>query len=739
MGNRTQLVVLLLVCSGLGCTGLRAAPDLPDGGGLAGAHGGAGGRAGAGGNKTDGGLDGPACNAGTACTSPNPCRVGVTTCAAGGPVCTPTDEPQANGTVCGEDMVCTNGNCAACTAGTACAVNGKPCRSGTISCATGAPVCTESNDQPNGTACGSGLVCQSGQCTPCQGGANCSPSNPCHQGTLSCTTGAPECTDTGVNVAAGTTCGSNRVCSAKGTCGECTAEATCAVSGRPCRTGAITCNTGAPICVEAGNVPNGTTCGTNQVCSAGACVACTAGLACTPANPCHAGFTSCAPTITCADSGANLVNGTVCGTNRVCNNGSCAACTAGAACQPTNVCRTGATSCVTGTSVCAETGNRPNGTSCGTNQVCNNGACVACTAGGACTPTNPCHTGTLSCSSGTSVCTDTGTLAADGKTCGTNLVCKAGSCVTCTAGVTCSPTNPCKLGKTSCATGTSVCMESGNRPTGTLCGDPQSCTAGVLTSAEMCDATQACVTTTSNCAGNCNAAGTDCGACPTGATMCTSGCKTLATDPDNCGSCGMVCAGPPVAGSGSAVCMSRNCGISCNSGYLECGGRNYCQVKTWGFEDGTSGFTNVGTGQSAVTSISVSTTRSRGGNSALAIGINARGSNRRFEVGLSLCDGGYLPAMSQTLTAWFYLSPASAAVSSPHPDSAVGVHLYTTTTDDADATSPPPVGSWFRVQMPIASVGARLESFSLEGFFDTDGTTDFNWSGVVYVDDIVIQ
>jgi hypothetical protein len=78
-------------------------------------------------------------------------------------------------------------------------------------------------------------------------------------------------------------------------------------------------------------------------------------------------------------------------------------------------------------------------------------------------------------------------------------------------------------------------------------------------------------------------------------------------------------------------------------------------------------------------------------------------------------------------------------VSSPHPDSAVGVHLYTTTTDDADATSPPPVGSWFRVQMPIASVGARLESFSLEGFFDTDGTTDFNWSGVVYVDDIVIQ
>jgi len=185
--------------------------------------------------------------------------------------------------------------------------------------------------------------------------------------------------------------------------------------------------------------------------------------------------------------------------------------------------------------------------------------------------------------------------------------------------------------------------------------------------------------------------------------------------------------------------MSRNCGLSCNSGYLECGGRNYCQVKSWGFEDGTSGFTVDSSGQSAVTSLSVSTTRSHGGNSALAIGINVRQNARRFEVGLELCDGGYLPAMGQTISAWLYLSPASASTPDPHPETSVGVHLYTNTDDGGESANPVPVGSWFRIQFPIATIGARLEAFSVEGYFAFDGTNDFNWSGVIYVDDITIQ
>ena len=488
--------------------------------------------------------------------------------------------------------------------------------------------------------------------------------------------------------------------------------------------------------------PDGTSCGTNMVCSAGACVACTAGLACTPANACHAGFTACSPTITCADSGNALVNGTVCGTNRVCNSGTCGACTAGASCQPTNLCRTGATSCVTGTSVCAETGNRPNGTACGTNQVCNNGSCAACTAGGACTPSNPCHNGTLACSTGSAVCTDSGTSVADGKSCGTNLVCKTGSCVSCTAGLTCTPSNPCTNGTTSCATGSSVCTVSSNKPVGTLCGGAQSCAGGVKTSAAMCDASQMCKTTMTTCPSACNAAGTDCSACLAGETMCTNGCKNLSGDPTNCGSCGNVCPDPPVVGSGSAICGSGSCGVSCNAGYLHCGGNSYCQIQSWGFEDGTTdGFSMVGTGQMAVTSISASTSVTHGGTYALAIGIDVQGSVRGFEVGLALCGGaaGYLPSNGQTVSAWFYLSPASDTVPPPHPNSRFGEHLYTNGSDGGNAPTQSTVGSWFHVSTPIESVGTELQRIAFQGVFDTDGTTDFDWSGIVYIDDIAIQ
>jgi hypothetical protein len=739
MGNRIGLVCWLVAVSTFGCGGLRQTPDLSGGGGSAGKAG-KGGHGGTVASTDGGGNDAPACTVGAACTPDDPCHLGQTTCGAGGPSCMITELPQANGTVCGQNMVCSNGSCVACAGGTACTVTGKPCRIGTITCDTGAPVCTETNDQPNGSACGADMICQAGQCVACQAGAACTPANPCHQGMLSCATGTPQCLDTGTSVPAGTACGTNRYCSATGVCGgDCDVTAACSVAGKPCRTGTITCNTGAPVCVESGNVQNGTGCGTNQVCSSGACVACTVGLACAPTNPCHAGFTSCSPTITCADSGANLANGASCGTNKVCNEGMCNACTSGTSCQPNNPCHTGATSCVTGTSVCADVGNRPNGTNCGMNQVCNNGMCVPCAAGGSCTPANPCHNGTLACNTGTAVCTDLGTSVGNGTSCGMNLVCKAGSCVSCTAGVMCSPTNPCKLGRTSCMTGSSVCVESGNRAVGTLCGADQSCTNGTLTSAAMCNASQACVTTTTTCPNACNTAGTDCAACPSGTTACSDGCKKLATDAANCGSCGMVCPSPPVAGSGSAVCTNRSCDITCNDGYLACGNASSCQVASWDFEDGkTAGFSIVGS-RGAVTSISTSTSMAHGGTTALAIGINAKGTARKWEVGPTFCDGSYLPAMGRTMSAWIYVSPASAATPTPEHDSYAALHLYASTGDGGDLINPLPVGSWFQVQMPIGDVGMRLQSFSLEGVFDTDGTTAYDWSGTVYIDDIVIQ
>src|SRR6185312_2047466 len=85
-----------------------------------------------------------------------------------------------------------------------------------------------------------------------------------------------------------------------------------------------------------------------------------------------------------------------------------------------------------------------NGTACGTNMVCNAGQCVSCTAGGSCTLSNPCLAGTYDCSTGTQTCVSTGNVA-DTTSCGTNAFCCGGTCdMGCTvppnAGPTCSGT-----------------------------------------------------------------------------------------------------------------------------------------------------------------------------------------------------------------------------------------------------------------------------------------------------------
>src|SRR5580765_1820146 len=177
----------------------------------------------------------------------------------------------------------------------------------------------------------------------------------------------------------------------------------------------------------------------------------------------------------CAD-GASKTPGTSCGTNMVCNgSGACVACTAGGACTGNpNVCKNGVYSCATGAMTCSDGSNKMGGTSCGTNLVCDgNGNCGACTANQACSNNpRPCYTGITSCSTGTMVCNDN-TPKAAGASCGTNMVCNsAGTCVSCTAGVSCT-TNPsqCLNGVTSCATGAQTCVDGGAKPNGTGCND----------------------------------------------------------------------------------------------------------------------------------------------------------------------------------------------------------------------------------------------------------------------------
>jgi hypothetical protein len=179
--------------------------------------------------------------------------------------------------------------------------------------------------------------------------------------------------------------------------------------------------------------------------------------------------------------------------------------------------------------------------------------------------------------------------------------------------------------------------------------------------------------------------------------------------------------------------------VLCNAGTLKCGGTVYCQKAGWDFEGTTTdGFGIVTNGETAVTSISVSGSVFHSGAQALAIKVNAQGAGaaRAFEVGLRLCGGnGFVPANAQTVSAWFYLSPDSDAVPPPDAASQIGEHLTTNTGNGGNTTSPVMVGIWFQVSTPIVSVGNQLVELAVQGVFGPDA----DWSGVVYVDDIVIQ
>lgn len=257
-----------------------------------------------------------ACN-----TNANRCRLGVTSCATGTVTCVDGVGNTAAGTSCGAGQVCNGtGACVTCTAGTACTGNPNPCRAGVTSCASGSPVCTDGASQlPNGTNCGSGQVCNNGNCGSCTAGGPCTTNpNSCRVGVISCTTGTATCVDSASNTAAGTACGTNQVCSGGGTCVACTANQPCTGNPSVCRRGLTSCTTGAQTCANSTALDAGTPCGANQVCNAaGTCIGCTAGAPCTTnPSPCRVGAISCSTGAgVCSDTAANAAAGTSCGSN----------------------------------------------------------------------------------------------------------------------------------------------------------------------------------------------------------------------------------------------------------------------------------------------------------------------------------------------------------------------------------------------------------------------------------------
>ena len=306
------------------------------------------------------------------------------------------------------------------------------------------------------------------------------PGKPCLVGSTACSAGGATCLETTKLQANGTACGVDSAC-LDGVCAACKNGVDCPLADRPCKTGVIECGTGRPECTENGNAPNGTSCGSGQVCKDGACTACLAGDSCNPANPCHEGTLDCTGgNVTCKDSGRTKTAGTQCGSNKVCSpSGECVACVAGADCElPGEACKAGKIECGSGAPQCLAAGNQSNGKACGNGRVCRDGSCETCSDGTNCTPSNKCHVGRLSCSSGSPVCMDMGTNAVNGTLCGTNQFCSNGECNPCTANASCSPGDLCKIGRTSCETGTSQCRESDNAQNGKDCGGGRVCRDG---------------------------------------------------------------------------------------------------------------------------------------------------------------------------------------------------------------------------------------------------------------------
>ena len=351
----------------------------------------------------------------------------------------------------------------ACNPGESCTPS-TACRTGTIDCSTGIPQCKVLANAPDGTMCGVDQVCSAGACTTCKGGGMCAPAgSACHQGVFSCSTGTQVCIDEEINAVDGQSCGNGQVCNT-GQCVACGQGNTCTPSANVCHAGAIDCASGAPICKDTGGLANdGTKCGVDKVCSLGSCVLCEAGAACTPANPCHAGQLDCSSgSPVCQDTG-DAMDGTVCGSDQVCNQGTCSACKAGGDCAPlANDCHEGIYSCSTGTQVCVDKEiNAADGLTCGNgSQVCNTGHCIACAQGASCVPTNACHTGSIDCSTGSPVCTDLGATLSNGQSCGMDSVCNGGVCIACKGGDVCTPiTNACHQGQFACNTGIKICND----------------------------------------------------------------------------------------------------------------------------------------------------------------------------------------------------------------------------------------------------------------------------------------
>lgn len=382
--------------------------------------------------------DGSGCDDGSLCTPSDTCQAGVCR-GTGTPPCDPIDQchdrgtcnpltgacsapPKTDGSACNDGNACSQTD--TCQAGACVGGNYKSCVASdqchTPGCDPSTGACT-STVKADGASCNDGVactradVCTSGVC----GGTSygCSAPDQCHQ--------AGTCNGDGTcSFAAkpnGTACNDGNPCTLADTCqnGVCTAGSpvTCTASNSCHNAG--TCDTTTGLCSNPVKT-NGSSCGTGQICNAGACAAgCWINGAYYASGALNGACQSCQPSVS-TTSWSNITEGTGCGTGMFCHTGACATgCWinstyyAASALNSSNTCQ----SCLPSVSPTAWS-SLASGTSCNDGNACTTGeTCLAGT----------CQGGTLNTCSGHGTCAPaTGACACGAGFSGTN-------CATCSA------------------------------------------------------------------------------------------------------------------------------------------------------------------------------------------------------------------------------------------------------------------------------------------------------------------
>jgi hypothetical protein len=302
-------------------------------------------------------------------------------------------------------------------------------------------------------------------------------------------------------------------------------------------------------------------------------------------SACTASSTICGLDGTCDGNGScrYMAKGTPCGstctgqtlTVKDCDGaGSCAAepamaCSGSLICANTTSCKSSCASnadCVTGNCTASGTCGEQklgHGAVCSGGSECVSGSCV----GSRCCTSSSCPA-CQDCSGAGGTCAMI--AGSDGQSCGTNMYCKGGACGACTPNVSCSTGNVCETGSTSCSSGRSVCVKSGNN-TGAQCA-AQSCSGGIQYNAASCTSSGTCPTvTTTSCPYGCN--GSSCQTLKPNGTVCSAssecqsgGCVYQVSAGNYvCGSCGTL---------NAQCCMNDEC----RSGFY-CDSQTSCKAK----------------------------------------------------------------------------------------------------------------------------------------------------------------